>query len=124
VGYCKKLLFLSEDIAMPLNPARLRQARNEKGLSLDELARRTRISKNQLFRYEKGLNDPASSLLAILALELGVSADFLLGLTDDIKGYLGDALTSDEEQMLSAYRTGDTRAIFEIVADRLRRQPK
>ena len=107
---------------MRLNVSKLKRARGQRGFTQDELARRCGISKMQLFRYEKGESDPASAVIAALAHELGVSSDYLLDLTDDPKGHPGDVLTSDEEQMLSAYRTGDTRAIFEIVADRLRRQ--
>src|SRR5258706_9629227 len=109
---------------MPLNPEKLKLVRTQKGFSQDELAKRIGVHKSQLFRYEKGENDPTSTVLTALAQELDVSIDYLTDLAAAPKGNLGDTLQPDESQLLEAYRAGDARAIFEIVTDRLRKLPR
>lgn len=109
---------------MPLNIDRLKQARQDKGLTLDEFSRLSGFDKSQIYRYEKGDNDPSSNALAILAGALDVSADYLLGLTDNPKGILGEDLTSAERTLLSAYRSANARALIELLADRLKEVPE
>ena len=64
---------------------RLRDLRDEKKLSLDELAAKTGISKSALGNYEQDEynKDIASSSLIILAGFYDVSVDYLLCLTDN-----------------------------------------
>jgi transcriptional regulator with XRE-family HTH domain len=109
---------------MLLNVDRLKRARQDKGLTLDELGRLSGLDKSQIFRYERGDNDPSSTVLAILAGILDVSTDYLLNLTDNPKGILGEDLTSAERMLLSAYRSANARALFELVADRLKQMPE
>lgn len=106
---------------MSLNAERLKQARNKLGISLDELADRTGLHRSQLYRYERGNNDPTSSTLTALARELGVSIDYLVGLSDEPQGKIGDSLTSDELEVLNAYRRADVPAMLEICTDLARK---
>ena len=62
---------------------RLREVRLQRGLSQQEAASRAGISMNSLYHYEKGNKVPSAVVLARLAEVLDVSADYLLGLTDD-----------------------------------------
>src|SRR5579871_2908744 len=62
---------------------RLRETRERKGLSQKQLALLCGLGINQISRYENGATDPASHILQKLATSLGVSADYLLGLTDE-----------------------------------------
>lgn len=64
---------------------RLRSARERRGWSQTELAYHASLSMPEVSRFEHNVRDPRSSTLARLACVLGVSADYLLGLTDTDK---------------------------------------
>lgn len=59
-------------------PERLAALRRQKDLTQGELAKAADLHINQIKRYEKGTNRPASPALKGLAQALGVSADELL----------------------------------------------
>ena len=59
-------------------PERLATLRKQKDLTQGELAKAAGLHVNQIKRYEKGTNRPASAALKSLAQALGVSADELL----------------------------------------------
>ena len=61
---------------------KLKEIREEKGLSVLELSKEVKISKSALYRWEKGEADVASDYLIVLAKYFGVTTDFLLGLED------------------------------------------
>lgn len=62
---------------------RLTLAREIRGMSRSDLATATGISVVSIGYYERGELDPGTSALVKLCRALDVSADFLLGLTDD-----------------------------------------
>jgi transcriptional regulator with XRE-family HTH domain len=62
---------------------RLEQARVEAGLTRPELARRTRAHSLDVARFERGDSAPPVAHILAVAGALGVSADFLLGLSDE-----------------------------------------
>ncbi len=62
---------------------RLKKARERKGLSQVEVYRRTNINNKTLSRYEKDGSEPDTETLKLLSDLYEVSADFLLGKTDD-----------------------------------------
>lgn len=57
--------------------SRLLQLRLQKGISQDELARLTRIHKNQIGRYERGESEPTAARINKICSVLGVSKDYL-----------------------------------------------
>jgi len=59
---------------------RLFLVRRRRGMGQAELARLAGISVAALSKYERGLRDPQGVVIAALAVALGVSADYLLGL--------------------------------------------
>ncbi|MCS6794460.1 MAG: XRE family transcriptional regulator [Raineya sp.] len=59
---------------------KVKQARQEKGMSLSELAHKTGISVSYLNEIEKGKKYPQSEKIALLAESLGVSYDWLVSL--------------------------------------------
>lgn len=59
---------------------RLRQAREQKGLSLIDLAKRTGAYNSNLSCYETGKRIPSLEIFLALAMALEVSADYLLGI--------------------------------------------
>lgn len=58
---------------------RLRQARNEKKLTQDELAKKVNTKKTTISNYETGYSTPSHEILSDIADVLGKSTDWLLG---------------------------------------------
>lgn len=58
--------------------SRLKQARTQKGLSQNELAKIIEVHVTNISRYERGENKPASGVLGKLASALGTTVDFLM----------------------------------------------
>ena len=103
-----------------LRKERLRSLREQHGWSQRELARLCGFGEAQIRKYENGETDPSSTNLRIMAKKFGVSSDYLIGLTDDSRGNLGDSLTIEERQLLDAYASADSATIMELVSARLR----
>src|ERR1700738_1131709 len=83
------------DPASGLGP-RLRQVREERGLSARELARRVGCSGSLLSAIERGVSAPSVGVLYALATELGASLDHLFGVgpgPDPVAGSVADAVT-------------------------------
>jgi len=96
---------------------RLKRTREAARLTQTELAERVGAGTNQIYRYEKGETDPSAEVLAALAKELGVSADWLLGLVDDPKAGVSDEeLSPRERQLLRAFRSDDYKEMMRIAA--------
>lgn len=94
---------------------RLKQRREELGLSQADLGMRLKLEGNAIYRYEKSQSDPASELLGRMAKELGVSSDWLLGLVDEKTDRLiEDALSVDEHKLLTAVRNGHIVEAMEV----------
>jgi transcriptional regulator with XRE-family HTH domain len=91
---------------MALRSERMREVRVARGLTQEELAARIGINLRQISRYEAGESDPTGDALARLAKEMQVSADYLLGLTDDPNEHLGDELSPMERKLIAAVRSG------------------
>lgn len=95
---------------------RMRQSREASNLTQDDLAERAGIEVLQIWRYESGKTKPKTDMLIKIAKALHVSADYLLGLTDDPKGHAVDDLTEQETEVIEALRSGDKlKAIQAIV---------
>lgn len=61
---------------------RLKELRQEKGLSIQGLAKEVKISSPSLCRWENCQADVKGSQLVILAAYFGVTIDYLMGLED------------------------------------------
>ena len=59
---------------------RLRELRQAKGLSQEQLARQVGVSKGTIYRYETNLQEPSLRVAGRLARVLGTSLDYLGGL--------------------------------------------
>lgn len=64
-------------------PKRLRKIRQERKITQTEIATKIGISANALNNYENGKRVPSADTLQKIAICLNVSADYLLGLSDD-----------------------------------------
>jgi len=90
---------------MPLKGDRLKQLRLDRGYTREELSEFAGIGSNQVYRYENNLTDPPTDILVRLSKTLGVTADYLLGMTDNPSGeiHMSD-LSDDEQNLIAAYR--------------------
>jgi transcriptional regulator with XRE-family HTH domain len=62
---------------------RLKELRTEKGLSIFSLAKQVQLGSSSICRWENNHSDIKGDQLITLAKFFGVSADYLLGLSDD-----------------------------------------
>lgn len=86
---------------------RLRLIRELKGFTQAELSQRLNLGEKEIWRYENGKSKPSADTLAQIASELQVSADYLLGLTDDLMPNLKQSdLLQREREVVAAMRTG------------------
>jgi transcriptional regulator with XRE-family HTH domain len=105
---------------MLLRTDRLRESREQRGWSQRELARLCDLGENQIHRYEAGKADPSATHLRLIADRLGVSTDYLLGLSDNPRGQLGDSeLNEDERAVLEAFRRDQWSGVVKLGVDRL-----
>ena len=66
-----------------MNNYRIAAARNAKGWSQKDLAKKIGTTQQQIARYESGANDVKSSVLLKLSAALGVTVSYLLALDGD-----------------------------------------
>ena len=83
---------------------RITKARKELGLNQKELAKKADITEANLSRYENGVREPKSVILARLADALGVSTDYLVGLTEEKTYDAYDLKTKSEDDILMALK--------------------
>lgn len=67
---------------------RLRDLREDRDLSQQQIAEFLNMKQPQYSRYERGLRDIPTDILIRLAILYHTSVDYILGLTDDKKPYL------------------------------------
>ena len=84
---------------------RLQEARNRRGLSQDGLAKKTNLQPSAISHFETGARKPSFDNLKRLSDALEVTADYLLGRTDEPDGVIeGDTLYRDYENLTSDER--------------------
>ena len=107
-------------VEITLRIDRLRELRERYGWSQREFARVCGLGLAQIGRYENGTNDPSATHLKNMAEKLGVSTDYLLGLSDDPRGQLGDTeLNEQERAVLEVLRRDGWVGVIHLAADRL-----
>ncbi len=110
---------------MSLRGDRLRELRQSRKFTQEQLAERLGLGIRQIHRYENGLSDPAGAIVARLATELEVTADYLLGLNDEpTRSYQEKDLTPEERKLLSAFRRREWQEILQILAVELGSPPR
>lgn len=65
---------------MKIFAERLRELRQEKGLSMKELAKELNTTDAAISYWENNINDPKITYLKVIAIYFNVSTDYLLGL--------------------------------------------
>ena len=99
-----------------LHSERLRTLRLKNGFTYASLAKVLDLNMRQIVRYEAGEADPSSDVVTRMADTFNVSADYLLGRTDDPTppAYRAD-LTPHEQAILAALRRDDPLAAIRLI---------
>ena len=87
---------------------RLKELREEKGLSQTELAEKVETNQQNIGRWESGKNEPAYSYVVKLAEVLGVSVGYLVGSEDEdgatvVVKHVTDEPTGKEKELLKLF---------------------
>src|ERR1051325_60233 len=98
---------------------RLRELRTKHNYTHEKLSELLSVGISMIARYETGTTDPTADVVGRIADVFDVSADYLLGRTDDASPcYQPKDLNENEQQILAALRRGDAlEAIKRIVSD-------
>lgn len=95
---------------------RLSWVREMRQLSQDDLAERIKTSKQTIWRYENEAIPAQFSALIRLCEELGISSDYLLGLSDEPQWRTSRAdRVPDEEQLVQLVRAGETQRAMSLL---------
>lgn len=91
---------------MPCFNQRLRLLRDEAGLSQQELANQTGITKSSINMYERGEREPGLETLETFADYFNVDMNYLIGyqFQKHIPQIVGITLTTHEREVITAYR--------------------
>lgn len=82
---------------------KLRTLRNERNLSQDRLAKKVSVTRASIATYESGNRLPSLYVLVRLARALGVTTDYLLGVSSDKTSFLDvSGLTPKQIEILDA----------------------
>lgn len=81
---------------------RMRQLREERGLSRAALAKKLGVSKETIYRYENNLQDPSLERVKHLALILHTSLDYLVGLDEAYTVRL-PSMTDEQRNVLNEF---------------------
>ena len=103
-------------------PERLRAAREKLGVGQRQLGRICGFGANQINRYESGEQEPSAAAFRILVGILGVSVDYLMGLTDEPTGHTAATdLTYQERQLVEAFRRDSWEGVIRLIAAQIPR---
>lgn len=98
---------------------RLKAARIEAGHTQQSLGELINVEPKQIWRWETDKNTPDAYTIAKLAEALNISADYLVGLTDNPTPHNldMDALSTQEREVISAWRRGNKLAAIKALVD-------
>ena len=107
---------------------RIKAAREQKELTLDEVAKRCETTKQTIFKYENEIvtNIPYDKIV-MLSKALDVSPSYLFGWDEEKNNSPSEILTEGEEKMLQLFRKipADTQsAVLDILQSALEMQKK
>jgi transcriptional regulator with XRE-family HTH domain len=103
-----------------LKADRLRDLRLKNGHTYASLAKALGLNMRQIVRYEAQESDPSSDVVTRMADTFNVSADYLLGRTDDpTPPAHTDELTLSEQAILAALRRDDPLTAIKLIIQTL-----
>ncbi|MDR1094309.1 MAG: helix-turn-helix domain-containing protein [Clostridiales bacterium] len=91
---------------------RLKELREEKNFSQKKLAEEINYTQSIVSLWELDKRDPTATAIAAVACYLNVTADYLLGLTDEagnFRNFSDFDLRNDERQLLKLYNSLEPR---------------
>jgi transcriptional regulator with XRE-family HTH domain len=101
-------------------PQRIRAAREKLGITQQELGRLCGFGVNQISRYETGTREPSAIGLSKIAIALGVSMEYLIGLTDVPHGqFMPSDLNVYEREIVETFRRESWPGVIRLGAERL-----
>lgn len=77
-----------------MNYDRIKKLRENTGMSARKFAEAIDMKYTTYYGYENGVSEPNSAVIVKLCSYFGCTADYLLGLSDDPKGYFDEKETS------------------------------
>lgn len=83
---------------------RIKQLREEKHFSQQQLADKLSVTQSSVSKYEIGLAEPDMKSIIIMTKLFGVSADYLLGISDSRINVSASDLKEDEMLILRDFR--------------------
>lgn len=101
---------------MPISGARIEALRENKKLTIADLAQEVGVGTNTIWRWMHNKSQPNAIRLAKLAEVLGVSSNYILGTTDDPTPppRTRETITEEEYRLLEAFRNGDLREAMRL----------
>jgi transcriptional regulator with XRE-family HTH domain len=101
-----------------MRPERLQAIRVKRGYTQETLAAELKTDKRQVTRWENGESIPGGEKIAELSSILQVSADYLLGLSDDPTPHMRiDNMTEAERRVVAAMRRDDKLGAIRVIAN-------
>ena len=86
---------------------RLKLLREARGLSQQRIAIEFNVSQAMISKYELGESEPDIGMICRIAKFFHVSADYLVGLTDD-RFNMPDSLSKEEKEILFGFKRLDS----------------
>lgn len=97
---------------------RLKEIREKREMSQDDLADLLEFGPSQMNKYEKGKQDPSAEILKRMAIALQVSTDWLLGLTRDPgESFQAEDLTPQERKLITRFRNADFEGFMRVASE-------
>ena len=96
---------------------KIKELREEKGLSQLEVAKGIDTSQRNIGRWESGANEPSSSFVLKLAKYFNVSTDYLLGCEDDFGAVVNvtSQLTKPQSELLSVFNLLSEEEQYQVI---------
>jgi len=107
---------------MEIFSQRILKCREERGWTRAEVAKRTGVSRSYVRSLEIGEREPRAEIVARFAEAFGVRSDYLLGLTDDPYGSVGDLTPELQEVWNAVVSRPDLRLLVSTVRPLSREQ--
>lgn len=99
---------------------RLRWLRSHADLSQADVAEQIGMSESQVLKWENGKAEPDAKSLRKLAGMFGVTTDYILGLTDNPRGYMDTDLSASEWAIIRAVREANFTDFMALVTENLK----
>jgi transcriptional regulator with XRE-family HTH domain len=97
---------------------RLRWIREQRGFTQEELAEQLGIGAKEIWRYENNKTKPSGETVAEIAKFFGITADFLLGLTEAPVSELQQSdLKPQERAVIAAWRRGARIEAIKVIVE-------